>query len=59
MTVDSEYISASGDLCCMTKLGSLSRCVGGDWLVVTLWFQTQMVEAHEMEIFKTNLILYN
>lgn len=42
---NSEWIPASGDLCCLTNPCSWSQCVGGGWLAVN-WFQTQMVEVH-------------
>ena len=36
-----------GDLRCLTKLGSLSWRVGGDWLVLKPWLKAQMVEGHQ------------
>lgn len=55
VNVDFERISVLGDLCCLTKLGSLSWCVGGNWLVVRLHFQTQMAEVHRMENLQEKL----
>lgn len=34
----------------MTFVSWLSWYVGGDWLVVTLWFEKQMAEVHRLEI---------
>lgn len=58
VNVDCERISVLGDLCRLTKLGGLSWCVGGDWLVVTLRFQT-LAEVKRLEIYKEDLILVN